>query len=351
MLLTVLCGCEKSEIAMPKIIYTEKEAFYPSYFSDESVSAQDSLVTAIKTELKIMDDGYRADAVAAIENNVLAADLDSRNFEAVLCRCDFDESGTAAVSERKIVFRSDTSADEYLYSITAGQDGYFYLLSGEAPRMSMKKSADGEYTIAENAEYSGKYEILKLDTDGNIVSSVPVNALPADSVCNIRAVSEDRLYISAAMCIEDKNLVFLDNFVLYEFSMTDGIIRSMNFEQGDVPTDVLLAAEGNYIAVKNGERVKLHEFDVENFCIGSAVPTIAYRDFAGSSSTYNGAIILPSGLDFCVYNIGENTLTPIISRTDGDIGWFVNCTVILFDERTVICTEHGSEFLTVYYQP
>lgn len=351
LLLIALCGCGKSELVLPNITYTEKEAYYPSFFSDKPVPAQDSFIAAVKSELKIMDEGFHADAVAAIGNTILAADLDSGNYQAVLCNLDFNESGTPEISERKIVLSSDSSTEEYLCSITAGQDGYFYVISGEAPRMSMKKSADGEYTVAENADYSGKYKVIKVNTDGNIVTSVPVTALPADSVCGLWAIDENRLYISGATSMENENFVYLDNFMLFEFSMQDGVTRSMYFEPGEVPTDMLFTSEGNYIAVENEERVKLHEFDADNFIVGAVVPSIVYRDFSGRSSSYNGEIILPSMLDFCVYNVGENALTPILSRTDGDIGWYDNSTIVLFDENTVICAAHGSDFLSVYRFP
>lgn len=354
LLLLTLCGCGSKGLTLPEITHTDKEAYYPSYFSDEPVQAQNSYKTATKTELNVMDEGFHADTAAAIGNTILVADLDSRNYQAVLFRLETDENNNPTVTEQKILLRSDTFNPEYtkyLFSITAGQDGRFYILSGEAPRISMKKAENGDYICAENPDYCGRYRITSFDADGNMLSYTDIAEFPSDNVCNLWAGSGGRIYITGAKSIEDEGSAYLDDFVLYEFSMDTGIGRSMDFKTGDVPNDMQFTEGRNYIAVSNGERVKLHEFDTQNFTLGAAVPSIAYRDFFGRSSSCRGEIILPSTLDFCVYNVEENTLTPVLSRSDSDTGWYDNCTVILLDERTVICAARGSEFLSVYRLP
>ena len=150
-------------------------------------------------ELYIMDEGYKANAVASVGNTILAADTDHFDYQLVLASFEVSEAGEVELTSRNIILESQVDAEEYetmIYNVSASPDGYYYVLTGEAPRASLQIYTEKDsHEIKENPDYSGKYRIIRYSAEGELLDSLDIPSLPTDGPGVFMADKAGRLVI------------------------------------------------------------------------------------------------------------------------------------------------------------
>ena len=83
-----------------------------------------------------------------------------------------------------------------IYNVSASPDGYYYVLTGEAPRALLQILAEKDsYEIKENPDYSGKYRIIRYTAEGERLDSLDIPSLPTDGPGVFMADKDGRLVI------------------------------------------------------------------------------------------------------------------------------------------------------------
>lgn len=127
-----------------------------------------------------------------------------------LIRYTVENDGSVSVSETQILeFDALDGVDEtMIYGITAGGDGYFYVLLGE--RFSIYQNPDfeiGENLWLENPDYEGRYSILKFTEDGELLEQIMIRDWPYSSIEGIAVGNEGELvlYRAGHLFLMDRN--------------------------------------------------------------------------------------------------------------------------------------------------
>lgn len=189
-----LCGCaqqNKNSLDFPKVTYAKKPMVT---VAPKATPIPENLPSKLES-LSVMDAGFNADVVAVTGNRMLAADIDSRDYQLVWLKL-ADNKPTPLPIERKVI-REDSpeqAVDESrIYDVVASRDDYFYVILGEMSRFTLSKEQ-----VIENTEYSGRYRIEKYNKDGELVGSLSIE-LPADTVGEIEVLADGDIFILGGM--------------------------------------------------------------------------------------------------------------------------------------------------------
>ncbi|MCQ2558487.1 MAG: hypothetical protein MJ135_05130 [Oscillospiraceae bacterium] len=203
----LLTGCGKrsshSTPILPKVTYAEVPAVTapPTPAPPEWPALFDDDIPSKISELYIMDEGFKANAVAGLDDTLLAADLDEPEYQLVLAHYRLTDAGMVEVTDRMVLLQGPNEEDTYqaeIRGISAGPDGCYYVLTAEAPRKALHIDlAAGSYEIAENPDYSGKFKVLKYSTDGVLLDAVDYNNLPIDATGAFTACASGKLLVFA----------------------------------------------------------------------------------------------------------------------------------------------------------
>lgn len=204
-LLLTGCGKQSSDATpvLPKITYAEVPAVTapPTPTPTERPTLPEVDIPSKISELYIMDEGYNANAVASIGDTLLAADLDEPEYQLVLAHYRLIDDGTVELTDRTVLLQGPNEEDVYqaeIRGISAGPDGCYYVLTGEAPRKAMHIDlVAGDYKITENPDYSGKFRVLKYSTDGVLQDTMDYNDLPIDATGVFTACGSGKLLVFA----------------------------------------------------------------------------------------------------------------------------------------------------------
>ena len=205
------CGKQASDITpvLPKISYAEVPAVTapPAPTPTERPTLPDVDIPSKISELYIMDEGYHANAVAGLGDTLLAADLDEPEYQLVLAHYRLTDEGMVELTDRTVLLQGPDEEDNYqaeIRGISAGSDGCYYVLTGEAPRKALHIDlAAGDYKITENPDYSGKFRVLKYSTDGVLLDAVDYNELPIDATGVFTACGSGHLLVFAVEFIPE----------------------------------------------------------------------------------------------------------------------------------------------------
>ena len=201
----LLSGCAGKEsgeaVALPKMIYADSTAVTapPTPAPVERGTMDMGDLPSKLTELYIMDEGYKANAVASVGNTILAADTDHFDYQLVLASFEVSEAGEVELTSRNIILESQADTEEYetmIYNVSASPDGYYYVLTGEAPRASLQIYTEKDsHEIKENPDYSGKYRKIRYSAEGELLDSLDIPSLPTDGPGVFMADKDGRLVI------------------------------------------------------------------------------------------------------------------------------------------------------------
>lgn len=145
--------------------------------------------------------GHTVSGVARLGDRLLlCGETEGDRSEPVLGLVSYtvESDGGVSVSETQILeFDTLDGVDETLiYGITAGGDGYFYVLIGE--RFSEYENPDfeiGESLWLENPDYEGRYSILKFTKDGELLEQLMIRDWPYSSMEGIAVGNEGELVV------------------------------------------------------------------------------------------------------------------------------------------------------------
>ena len=258
MIMLSACGnAKENPIPLPKISFATSPEPTKEISSIETpidISGFESKMSM----LEIMDTGYNADAIASIGDTILAADLDSSDYEVVLASVEQNTETGIRITSKKILLVSqentDTS-DDVVYGISAGLDGNYYVLIGERPAIYYHSSA-GEFH--ENEEYSGIYSIQVFSQEGTPLTKFEISDFPADTIMHFVADKTGKLMIVGG--VSEKN----------SDDPSYGCITSVRFIRPDsTGKQHIIIAEGDYqvnSVCSDGDNIVMF-IDNTGFCV------------------------------------------------------------------------------------
>lgn len=202
----LLAGCGKQNAddtrILPRITYADTPAVSETLTpapEEKPAPLYDADIPSKISELYIMDEGYNANAVAGLGDTLLAADLDEEDHQLVLAHYRLTDEGKAELTDRAVLLQGTDEGDVYqteIRGISAGTDGCYYVLTGEAPRKTLRMDlASNEYTISENPDYNGRFRVLKYSTDGVLLDTMDYNDLPIDATGVFTACNAGKLLL------------------------------------------------------------------------------------------------------------------------------------------------------------
>lgn len=193
------CGnAKENPLPLPKISFAtspEPTNEIPSIETPKDISGFESKMSM----LKIMDTGYNADSIASIGDTILAADVDSSDYEVVLASVERNTASGISITSRKILLASQENTDatdDVVYGVSAGFDGNYYVLTGQRPAIYYRSDA-GEFH--ENEEYSGMYSIQAFSQEGTPLNKVEISGFPADTIMHFVADRTGKLMLVGGM--------------------------------------------------------------------------------------------------------------------------------------------------------
>ncbi len=190
----LLCGCNRqneNSLDFPKVTYAKKPMVT---VPPKETPVPENLPSKMES-LSVMDAGFNADVVASWGNRMLAADIDSRDYQLVWLKL-ADNRPIPLPIERKVIREDSTEQAEdesRIYDVVASDDAYFYVILGEMSRFTFSGAE-----VIENTEYSGRYRIEKYDRDGELVGNLSIE-LPVDTVREIEVLADGDLFILGGM--------------------------------------------------------------------------------------------------------------------------------------------------------
>lgn len=157
----------------------------------ESVPTEKTLYTE---HSYLLPAGCSVRGVSRLGSNLLIFGHQNGSPVLAVFNLSFSEDGIPSFSQVRQI-QMDTQSPYYtmIYGICAGEDGYFYVVSGEHPLIYMSK---GE--LCYNDAYTGITAITKLTSEGDHVDKMEIPNWHADSILGIAADSDSRIYIMGA---------------------------------------------------------------------------------------------------------------------------------------------------------
>ena len=194
----VLCGCGKKEdgLIFPEIEYAKEPmvTLPPKPIPVPSVDIPSRLET-----LKVMDEGFAADAAACIDNTMLVADIYSKDYQLVWLKLAKNSEMPVPI-ERKVIRedRAEQQPDETRICDVFAADGFYYVLLSELPPyylVDVENMKLGEENYIENKDFAGRARIEKYDAEGNLVSILSLSELPVSTVKKILVLSNGDIFV------------------------------------------------------------------------------------------------------------------------------------------------------------
>ena len=139
--------------------------------------------------------GYIIKSAARVESTLLIAGLNGNNYALAICDYSVDPSLGIQITQSKSINLDSPYAlcEKVIYSITAGTDDLFYVLTGDDPPSRIIPET-GEREL--NPNCSGEYAILKYDTQGNYIEKIQFKYIsPLSAPMRGLVVSKDGLII------------------------------------------------------------------------------------------------------------------------------------------------------------
>lgn len=321
-----LCACEKSN---PKIEQISPESEHTELAAEMDSDAETELVLYSQKEY-VLSGGCSIQGVARIDKHLMLYGYQNKIPVLGITEYTLAEDGTPTFSEVKLL-PLDTQSLYYtmVLGITAGNDGCFYVLTGEHPPLYM---SGGELLTNEN--YQGKTAVLKYSPEGEQLDSMEFD-WQWDSRYGIAVDENSRVYIAG------------QDFVA-SFPWQSDAVQSHQFQGGSV-CSISMTSKGavvsvweddfKYYLIENAEQIR--ELTITNPC---DVPTVEIGNLAMCQGL-NGEYIISANSEFLAYDIQSNTTQDLYQwdYTDYPNGCQYACRLA---ENFFVCTV-GADFLLV----
>ena len=211
MLLLTLCACGKS--AAPNVTPTpEPTAETLNY---------DVPCTVTATNVYPFEGGWNIKDLARIGNTLLLAASQSGNYRAALADYTVSDDDTVSLSPVRELSIPDLTGRgmPYISCVTAGEDGCFYVVSAELPKVYF---SDGALTT--NDGYTGEYTICRFSPAGELLGTIELHDWENGGITRLSALSDGRLLVYSVDCF-DMNNYAERNYYIAALS-TDGSVKA-----------------------------------------------------------------------------------------------------------------------------
>lgn len=287
-LMLSLCACRNSN---PKIEQMSPESEHTELTAEMDSTAETELVLYSQKEY-LLPGGCSIKGVARIENHLMLYGYQNKIPVLGIAEYKFAEDGTPIFSEAKLL-PLDTESLYYtmILGLAAGNDGCFYVLTGEHPPLYM---SGGE--LQTNEDYQGKTAVLKYSPEGEQLDCMEFD-WQWDSRYGIAVDENSRVYIAG------------QDFVA-SFSWQSDIVQSRQFPDGNVCSiamtsmgAVLSVWEDNFKYYLMESPEQLRELTINNPC---DIPTVEIGNLAMCQGL-DGEYIISANSQFLDYDIQSNT--------------------------------------------
>ena len=201
------------------------------------LSSQDTMSLLYNERVYPFEGGRSVKGIARIDNHLLL--YGNKDQQPGLGISDYTISDTGRVSvspARMLELPEPEAVDEAsIRAVTAGGDGYFYVLTGELPG---EYFSGGEYIL--NSDYQGRYAILRYTADGEFTGKMSFDAWPEPSAFGITVDSEGNLFVRG-------------NSTLALFRWQEGMVHSVNTGEASAIASATLTSQGVVLAGDIGD--------------------------------------------------------------------------------------------------
>ena len=140
--------------------------------------------------------------MARIEDRILLAGFGKEKPMLALTAFRLNENGSLALDPpRELVLEDTEAADQaWIYSICAGGDGCFYVLTGELPQQTYINGA-----LLSNPAWANNYRILRYNREGELAESLSLPNFSLENLMFIDALDRERIFLQGAdsLCVID----------------------------------------------------------------------------------------------------------------------------------------------------
>ena len=258
-----------------------------------------------------LEAGCTVGGVARLGNTLLIKSY--RNEEALLAMAEFTLTPGERLSlsaARPVALDEPEAADEAsIYGITAGGDGYFYVLTGETPEQMFTE----DFEEIRNEDFQGNFSILKYSQDGEFIDRLKISAWPERrqltglvDVTGLAVGSEGELYLFGGFYVALLNWEGERLHTEYIDEMSSSIIGAALTEKGVVFSVWSNSSFGTiyYLADRDGTLSQIETGEMDRDLL-----TAGFTDCQG----LNGEYIMDTGYDFVQYDFDSGTYETILN--------------------------------------
>ncbi len=230
-----LCGCGNNTV-------TEFE-----YDQEETVSQEnDQILSMFREELYVFRAGCTVKGVTRSGNTMMVYGADNGTPVLGLIEYCVDENGALDFSETRLLNldNPDDEREARIYAITTGEDGNFYVLTGELPR-SYTINGIGYY----NDDYKGNFAVIKYASTGEFINSYKIDNWPSGDVAGLVAA-------------KDGMLIYGSSYVSF-ISWEENSISTELFDAENIITAASLTSEGPIVSSYNFSQAKAHYYSCD----------------------------------------------------------------------------------------
>ena len=140
--------------------------------------------------------------MARIEDRILLAGFGKEKPVLALTAFRLNENGSLALDPpRELALEDPEAADQaWIYSICAGGDGCFYVLTGELPQQTYING-----TLLSNPAWANNYRILRYNREGELAESLSLPGFSLENLMFIDALDREKIFLLGAdsLCVID----------------------------------------------------------------------------------------------------------------------------------------------------
>ena len=287
-LILSLCACGKRN---PKIEQMSPESEHTELTAEMDSVSETELVLYSQKEY-LLPGGCSIQGVARIENHLMLYGYQNKIPVLGIAEYKLAEDGTPIFSEAKLL-PLDTQSLYYtmILGITAGNDGCFYVLTGEHPPLYM---SGGE--LQTNESYQGKTAVLKFSPEGEHLDGMEFD-WQWDSRYGIAVDESSRVYIAGHDFVASFPWQS-DDVQCHQFS--DGSVCSIAMTSMGA---VLCVWEDNFKYYLMESSKQMRELTIKNPC---DVPTVEVGNLTMCQGL-DGEYIISANSQFLAYDMQSGT--------------------------------------------
>lgn len=127
--------------------------------------------------------GFAAEGMARLDSSLFMYGSSADKGLFAMAEYSVDAAGEAHIGEARLIELDapDSIAEKNIYAVCAGENGFFYAVTGEPAARYLNSLME----LCENADYQGRYALLKFSPSGSLVSKTELSLPELSSVSGI----------------------------------------------------------------------------------------------------------------------------------------------------------------------